>query len=57
MWGAKTDPFLRLIANEIHTLKPDSEIIEYPESGHQMWYRYPLKCRTDAEAFFGKHPS
>lgn len=55
MSGGKSYPFLSYIDQELVRLIPDSRSILYPKAGHQMWYRDPLLCRHDAEAFFRRH--
>jgi len=52
MSGGISYKFLGYIDQEIVRLIPNSRSIVYPDAGHQMWYKYPVLCREDAEAFF-----
>lgn len=52
MSGGVSYKFLAYIDQEIVRLIPNSRSIVYPDAGHQMWYKYPVLCREDAEAFF-----
>jgi hypothetical protein len=56
MSGGASYPFLQYIDQQLLRLLPNGEGISYPDAGHQMWYRYPVLCRNDAEAFFRRHP-
>jgi hypothetical protein len=56
MSGGATYPFLQYIDQELVRLLPGSASIVYPDAGHQMWYKYPVLCRNDAEAFFLRNP-
>jgi pimeloyl-ACP methyl ester carboxylesterase len=56
MSGGVSYAFLQYIDQELVRLIPRSESIVYPDAGHQMWYKYPVLCRNDAEAFFRRNP-
>jgi pimeloyl-ACP methyl ester carboxylesterase len=49
--GAKTYPFLQLIARDLAALLPKSRTVVFPEAGHQMWLQEPEECRNDVEKF------
>lgn len=52
MSGGVSYKFLGYIDQEIVRLIPHSRSIVYPDASHQMWYKYPVLCREDTEAFF-----
>jgi len=52
--GAKSDPFLAPISEELARLLPNGEEIILPDAGHQMWYQAPDVCRKDVETFLGR---
>ena len=56
MSGGSSYPFLQYIDQELVRLMPNSKSIVYPDAGHQMWYKYPVLCRNDVEAFFLRNP-
>jgi pimeloyl-ACP methyl ester carboxylesterase len=56
MSGGTSYRFLQYIDQQLVRLLPHAESIVYPDTGHQMWYAYPVLCRHDAEAFFLRNP-
>jgi non-heme chloroperoxidase len=55
MSGGVSYPFIQYIDQELVRLIPGAESIVYPDSGHQMWFKYPQLCRDDTLAFFSRH--
>jgi pimeloyl-ACP methyl ester carboxylesterase len=49
--GAKADPFLARISEDLAGLLPKRQNIEPPDAGVPMWDQKPEPCRRDAENF------